>query len=149
MNARIGQRPNLSVLRDDVRALEAYAVPSADGFIKLDAMENPFTLPEALQRQLGERLAQQPLNRYPLSDPRDFKERLGKAMGLPPGASLMLGNGSDELIHLVIQACARGSDHHVAVAELLDVRVVDDLRRVSLRRRSAACRFHARHPRIA
>ena len=107
MNARIGQRPNLSVLRDDVRALEAYAVPSAVGFIKLDAMENPFTLPEALQRQLGERLAQQPLNRYPLSDPRDFKERLGKAMGLPPGARLMLGNGSDELIHLVIQACAR------------------------------------------
>jgi histidinol-phosphate aminotransferase len=107
MNARIGQRPNLSVLRDDVRALEAYAVPSAVGFIKLDAMENPFTLPEALQRQLGERLASQPLNRYPLSDPRGFKERLGTAIGLPPGARLMLGNGSDELIHLVIQACAR------------------------------------------
>jgi histidinol-phosphate aminotransferase len=28
-------------------------------------------------------------------------------MGLPLGARLMLGNGSDELIHLVIQACAR------------------------------------------
>jgi histidinol-phosphate aminotransferase len=107
MNARIGQRPNLSVLRDDVRSLEAYAVPSAAGFIKLDAMENPYTLPEPLQRQLGERLARQPLNRYPLSDPRDFKERLGKVMGLPLGARLMLGNGSDELIHLVIQACAR------------------------------------------
>ncbi len=41
MNARIGKRPNLAVMRDDVRALEAYAVPSAVGFIKLDAMENP------------------------------------------------------------------------------------------------------------
>jgi histidinol-phosphate aminotransferase len=107
MNARIGQRPNLAVLRDDVRATEAYAVPSAVGFIKLDAMENPFGLPEALQRELGERLGKQPLNRYPMSDPRGFKERLGKAMGLPLGANLMLGNGSDELIHLVIQACAR------------------------------------------
>ena len=107
MNARIGQRPNLAVLRDDVRATEAYPVPTAVGFIKLDAMENPFSLPEALQRELGERLGRQPLNRYPLSDPRGFKERLGKAMGVPLGATLMLGNGSDELIHLVIQACAR------------------------------------------
>ncbi len=107
MNARIGQRPNLAVLRDDVRATEAYAVPSAVGFIKLDAMENPFGLPETLQKELGERLGKQPLNRYPMSDPRGFKERLGKAMGLPLGANLMLGNGSDELIHLVIQACAR------------------------------------------
>jgi len=40
MSGRIGQRPNLSVIRDDVRAVEAYAVPSAVGFIKLDAMEN-------------------------------------------------------------------------------------------------------------
>jgi histidinol-phosphate aminotransferase len=107
MNARIGKRPNLSVIRDDVRAIEAYAVPSAVGFIKLDAMENPFPLPDALQRELGERLGRQPLNRYPLSDPRGFKERLGSATGLPLGARLMLGNGSDELIHLVIQACAR------------------------------------------
>jgi histidinol-phosphate aminotransferase len=107
MNARIGKRPKLAVLRDDVRAMDAYAVPSAVGFIKLDAMENPFALPEPLQRELGERLGRQPLNRYPLSDPRGVKERLGKAMGLAPGARLMLGNGSDELIHLVIQACAR------------------------------------------
>jgi len=107
MNARIGKRPNLGVIRDEVRAIEAYAVPSAVGFIKLDAMENPFTLPEALRRELGERLGRQPLNRYPLSDPRGFKERLGAATGLPLGARLMLGNGSDELIHLMIQACAR------------------------------------------
>ena len=105
MSSRIGHRPNLAVLRDDVRATEAYAVPSAVGFIKLDAMENPFGLPEAVQRELGERLGKQPLNRYPMSDPRGFKERLGKAMGLPLGARLMLGNGSDELIHLVILAC--------------------------------------------
>jgi histidinol-phosphate aminotransferase len=102
-----GSRPDLSVLRDDVRAIAAYPVPSAVGFIKLDAMENPFPLPDGLQRQLAERLARQPLNRYPMSDPRGFKERLGKAVGVPPGMALMLGNGSDELIHLVIQACAK------------------------------------------
>ena len=101
------ERPNLSVLRDDVRAIEAYAVPSATGLIKLDAMENPFPLPPGLMQQLGNRLGRTPLNRYPMSDPKGFKERLGRAMGVPEGMQLMLGNGSDELIHLVIQACAR------------------------------------------
>lgn len=105
--SRLGPRPNLSVVRDDVRAIEAYAVPSAVGFVKLDAMENPFALPEGLQQQLGDRLKRQALNRYPLSDPRGFKERLAKAIGLPQGMQLMLGNGSDELIHLIILACAK------------------------------------------
>ena len=45
--SRLGPRPNVAVIRDDVRAIEAYAVPSAVGFVKLDAMENPFALPEA------------------------------------------------------------------------------------------------------
>ena len=30
--------------------------PASAGLVKLDAMENPFRLPEALQRELGERL---------------------------------------------------------------------------------------------
>ena len=100
-------RPDLSVLRDDVRAISAYPVPSAAGLIKLDAMENPFPLPPGLMQQLGDRLGRTPLNRYPVSDPKGFKERLARAVGVPEGMQLMLGNGSDELIHLVIQACAR------------------------------------------
>jgi histidinol-phosphate aminotransferase len=100
-------RPDLSVLRDEVRAISAYAVPSAVGLIKLDAMENPFPLPPGLTQQLGDRLGRTALNRYPPSDPKGFKERLARAMGVPEGMALMLGNGSDELIHLVIQACAR------------------------------------------
>ncbi|MGB3428621.1 MAG: hypothetical protein WBA53_10675, partial [Burkholderiaceae bacterium] len=75
-------RLNLSVLRDDVRAIEAYSVPSATGLIKLDAMENPFPLPPGLMQQLGNRLGRTPLNRYPLPDPKGFKERLARAMGV-------------------------------------------------------------------
>jgi histidinol-phosphate aminotransferase len=99
--------PNLAVLRDDVRAIDAYAVPNPAGLIKLDAMENPFPLPPGLMQQLGNRLGHTPLNRYPPADPAGFKERLAAAMGVPARTHLMLGNGSDELIHLVIQACAR------------------------------------------
>lgn len=100
-------RPDLSVLREDLRAIQPYVVPSSDGLIKLDAMENPFTLPAALQDALAQRLARVALNRYPPFDPTAFKARLAAAMGVPDGAALMLGNGSDELIHLAIQACAK------------------------------------------
>ena len=99
--------PNLSLVRDEVRAVSGYHVPSAAGFVKLDAMENPFALPADVARELGNRLAVVALNRYPPADPAGFKRRLAQAVGLPEGMALMLGNGSDELIHLVIQACAR------------------------------------------
>ena len=112
------EAPCLDVIRDDVRAMHAYAVPDSTGLIKLDAMENPYSLPVELARALGERLSQVALNRYPPADPAQFKSDLGRAVGLPPGKALMLGNGSDELIHLMIQACARhdGEDRAVVLA---------------------------------
>ncbi len=107
MNDTVRPAPDLSVIRDDVRAISAYAVPDSTGLVKLDAMENPFALPPEVARELGVRLGAVSLNRYPPADPRDFKDRLAQAIGLPAGMALLLGNGSDELIHLVIQACAR------------------------------------------
>jgi histidinol-phosphate aminotransferase len=64
-------------------------------------------LPAEVARELGEHLAQVALNRYPPAEPAAFKDRLARAIGLPAGMTLLLGNGSDELIHLAIQACAR------------------------------------------
>jgi len=107
MNDVSGVAPDLSVIRDEVRAISAYAVPDSAGMTKLDAMENPFALPPEVARELGERLGEVLLNRYPPADPREFKEKLARSIDLPPGMALLLGNGSDELIHLVIQACAR------------------------------------------
>lgn len=107
MNDSLRPGLDLSVIRDEVRAISAYAVPDSTGLTKLDAMENPFALPPEVARELGERLGRVALNRYPPADPRGFKEKLARAIGLPAGMSLLLGNGSDELIHLAIQACAK------------------------------------------
>lgn len=111
MTARFASGPKVEVvrevIRDDVRAITGYTVPSAAGLIKLDAMENPYPLPESLRPELGALLAAVAFNRYPPADSAQFKQRLAQAMGVPTAARLMLGNGSDELIHLVIQACAR------------------------------------------
>ena len=54
-----------ATVRHDVQSMHAYAVQPSAGFVKLDAMENPFTLPVHLQRELGERLGRVAINRYP------------------------------------------------------------------------------------
>ncbi|MEY4750766.1 MAG: hypothetical protein RIQ60_2980 [Pseudomonadota bacterium] len=92
-------------LRSDVQGMHAYAVQDSRGYVKLDAMENPFHLPPELQAELGERLARVAINRYPGSRVDDLKAALARYVDLPAGCSLMLGNGSDELISLLSMAC--------------------------------------------
>ena len=94
-----------AVFRDDVQSMHAYAIQPSAGLVKLDAMENPFRLPEALQRELGERLGRVAINRYPAACVGDVIAALSSHVGLPAGCKLMLGNGSDELISLLALAC--------------------------------------------
>lgn len=96
-----------NVIRPDVRALAAYHVGDSAGFIKLDAMENPYLLPEELRAGLGERLAQVAMNRYPVPSYSALKAMICRKMGVPAGYDLVLGNGSDELIAMISIACAR------------------------------------------
>ncbi|QEA14014.1 histidinol-phosphate transaminase [Comamonas flocculans] len=95
----------LARIRADVRAMHAYAVQPAQGLLKLDAMENPHRLPEDLQARLGQRLGQVAVNRYPGAQLAQLREALLRHAGPPAGWSLMLGNGSDELISLLVLAC--------------------------------------------
>ena len=97
----------LARIRPDVRAMHAYVVQDASGMLKMDAMENPFGLPEPLQRALGERLGRLALNRYPGTRNADLQAALAQHAGMPEGYGLILGNGSDELISLVALACAQ------------------------------------------
>lgn len=94
-------------LRPELRALRAYHVPPADGLVKLDAMENPYGWPEALLEPWLERLRRVELNRYPDAGAQVLKAALRAHMGLDAAAGdvgLVLGNGSDELIQLLILA---------------------------------------------
>ena len=94
-----------TVIRQDVQSMHGYAIQPSAGLVKLDAMENPFRLPDALQRELGERLGRVAINRYPTSCVADVIAALSTFVSLPPGCKLMLGNGSDELISLLALAC--------------------------------------------
>ncbi len=96
---------HLKFIRQDVQSMNAYAVQYSKGFIKLDAMENPYALSAELQKALGERLGQVAINRYPGARVDDLKAALRQYAKVPAGYGLMLGNGSDELISLLAMAC--------------------------------------------
>ena len=95
------------VIRDEIRALTPYHVQSAQGLVKLDAMENPYRLPEALRREIGEAVANAEINRYPDPTAPALVQRLRKVMGIGSEYDVLLGNGSDEIIHIIVQSVAR------------------------------------------
>lgn len=107
-----------TVIRPEIRAIGAYVVPDATGFIKLDAMENPYPLPTALREQLGQRLADAVLNRYPVPSYATLKQKLCATMGVPAGYDVLLGNGSDELIQIIATAVASQPRRAVVMAPL-------------------------------
>src|SRR5512145_2456335 len=86
-------------IRQDVQSTAGYAIQPSAGMVKLDAMENPFTLPTALQRELGERLGRVAINRYPLGK-GEVAAALAQHFEVPSGSKVIVGNGSDELIDL-------------------------------------------------
>ncbi|MDR5758279.1 histidinol-phosphate transaminase [Caballeronia sp. LZ035] len=95
------------IIRPDVLAMGSYPVPDATGLIKLDAMENPWTLPADLAKALGEHLAGVALNRYPAPRPADLLAKIKRTMQVPDACDVLLGNGSDELISMMSVACSK------------------------------------------
>ena len=95
------------LIRPEILRLSAYQVADATGMVKLDAMENPYRLPDALRAELGAQLGGAALNRYPDPHARGVEQALRAAFGIAPEHAILLGNGSDELIQIVAMALAR------------------------------------------
>jgi histidinol-phosphate aminotransferase len=72
--------------------------------IKLDAMENPYSWPDAILDQWLEKLRYCPLNRYPDPASNNLLETIRKLDGIPDSHTLLAGNGSDEIIQLLLMA---------------------------------------------
>ncbi len=95
------------LVRPEICALKAYHVPDAAGLIKLDAMENPYSWPEDLRQEWLEVLRNVSLNRYPDPNADALRKNLRSALSVPVGMEVLLGNGSDELIQIILMALAR------------------------------------------
>ena len=96
-----------TLIRDAVLAMNAYHVPYSAGMVKLDAMENPYTLPAALREEIAKLAQQAAYNRYPDARATHLRARLREVMGVPDAADILVGNGSDELIQTLMLATAR------------------------------------------
>ena len=91
-------------IRSDIRDLAAYHVPQAGDYIKLDAMENPFSWPDSLLDEWLSALRTTPINRYPDPQAQQLTSIIRQDMGVANNIDIVLGNGSDELIQLIITA---------------------------------------------
>jgi histidinol-phosphate aminotransferase len=107
MTAQDIQTKALQRIRADVRAMQGYHVQPAQGLLKMDTMENPYRLPPELQQKLGEHLGGLEINRYPGERQEVLKQMLADYAGAPAGTSVLLGNGSDEIITLLALATAQ------------------------------------------
>ena len=95
------------VIRQEILALSAYHVPPAKDMVKLDAMENPYRLPPFLCEEISRIAADTSINRYPDPYATALKEVLSTTLSVPAGMEIMLGNGSDEIIQIIMLAAAK------------------------------------------
>lgn len=89
-----------------VQAMHAYHVPEAAGFIKLDAMENPYTWSDTLKQQWLNEIQSAEINRYPSPAADQLRNKIIDVMHIPEELDVMLGNGSDEIIQILALAMA-------------------------------------------
>jgi len=104
MAAKSAKNKDISTLiRPQVRKLAAYHVDETPVRIKLDAMENPFLMPEAVRREMAEVVRNTPINLYPDPSAKEVKKSIASFWKMRP-EQMILGNGSDELIQAIILA---------------------------------------------
>ncbi len=82
-------------------------VAPAEGMTKLEANENPFSLPDVVKARVAAALARVALNRYPDGSADEVRTTLRRVLAIPDTLGLIVGNGSDELIQLIVAALAR------------------------------------------
>ena len=103
-----GASPTIAALvRPEILAQKAYVVPPAAGMVKLDANESPHGLPAAAATRLATALGRVQLNRYPEGAADEVRMALRRVLAIPQSLAVILGNGSDELISLVVSLLAK------------------------------------------
>jgi histidinol-phosphate aminotransferase len=88
-------------IKPRVRELGAYTLRHFEPRIKLNQNESPYDVPAELKREIQERLAIRPWNRYPPFVAEDFIGAVAEATGWPRDG-ILVANGSNELIQALL-----------------------------------------------
>ncbi len=105
-----------NTIRNDIRLLTGYQINQFDNNynIKLDSMECPYKLPKFVYEKISNVIQQTNLNRYPNPDISGLKYAIKDIFFIPDDIDILFGNGSDELINLIIQSCCNPGDYVIS-----------------------------------
>jgi len=102
-------------LRRSLEGLSVYDVPPAGPHqARMHANECPEPWPDEVRAELGRVVASIELNRYPDTSGRGLRATLGERHGVDP-ERVVLGNGSDEIISLLLTALSNPDRRGVLV----------------------------------
>ena len=87
------------LIRPEIKALSAYHVADAGNMIKLDAMENPYPMPDDLLAKWLQQLSHAALNRYPDPQAAQLRNKLRAYMQVPAGQDIILGGDGDDSLN--------------------------------------------------
>jgi histidinol-phosphate aminotransferase len=90
-----------ALVRPNIRSLRAYNAREIPCRVKLDANESPFPLSGWSARTRAGLLDAVSTNRYPDPEAKELRKRVARWLGVRP-ATILQGNGSDELIYYLI-----------------------------------------------
>ncbi|MBV51573.1 MAG: histidinol-phosphate transaminase [Nitrospinae bacterium] len=98
----------MNLIQGNIHALKPYHVENIDCDVKLHANENPFPPSEELLETFTASIRNFQLNRYPDPDSKKLKDSIAKRLNTDT-SRLVIGNGSDEIILLLLQVfCSEG-----------------------------------------
>ena len=99
------QRSPAELVRPDLRQLRAYHLDQTDFRFKLDQNEVPWDLPGRLKREALDRLESRNWAIYPDFHADGLRRRIARLAGWP-FEGVLVGNGSNELLGLCLEAMA-------------------------------------------
>ncbi|MEM7007553.1 MAG: histidinol-phosphate transaminase [Thermodesulfobacteriota bacterium] len=92
----------------EIREISPYHVPAIDCKIKLDGNESPFELSNSVKSKVEKAISDLAIHRYPDPEAHKLIELISKVTEFSKDG-ILLGNGSDELIGMLITTLANGS----------------------------------------
>lgn len=104
----------IQLVKEPVRKQKVYTLPEIEYDIKVNQNENPFDLPDDLKQKILSAIRARQWNRYPRLGSGELRNRLGESLGCS-GDSLMVGNGSNEVMLAIMNAVLEPGKRMVTV----------------------------------
>ncbi len=93
------------LVKKDVQEQIAYFIDERSCAVKLDANENPYSLSPPLMERISDCIGRISMNRYPTPGSPELRSKFAAKWGVDADM-IVIGNGSDELIQLLLMTLA-------------------------------------------